>query len=53
MASLCQRQGKDEKVNLEGFPYYKIDQSANVEGLLFYDSSDDDLELVVNKDNDN
>ena len=37
---------RDNEINIEGIP----DQSYDVEDVMFYDSSDDELDMVVCSD---
>ena len=41
---------RDNEINIEGIPEYTIGQSYDVEEVMFYDSSDDELDMVVGSD---
>ena len=41
---------RDNEINIEGVLEYTISQSYDVEDVMFYDSSDDELDIVVGSD---
>ena len=41
---------RDNEINIEGIPEYTIAPSYDVEHVMFYDSSDDELDMVVGSD---
>ena len=41
---------RDNYINIEGITEYTISQSYDAEDVMFYDSSDDELDMVVGSD---